>query len=526
VDNNRYHSVWVVTPNRVDAELALSFLAERRIQGRACDSLRALCELLPQGAGCVVLAEEALVESELGILHATLAEQPAWSDLPLILIAGEGAALGAMVERAFPYAGNITLLERPLNPLTLVSAAQVGLRARARQLEVRDLLLQREEALNSRDEFLAMLAHELRNPLAPIRNAVYLQQTLDIDDSMFVKTREIVGKQVTHLTRMLDDLLDVARLERGKVRLQMQRMELNSMITAVVDACSQLAQSRDHVVRIKLASEPLTVDADPVRVEQMVTNLLTNASKFTPNGGEVEIELLRAQDCAVISVRDNGVGLKREMLQAIFEPFTQGDQTLARATGGLGMGLTISRRLAELHGGTIEASSEGEGKGATFVLRLPLAAGPLEKAPNESATGHLSRRRRVLIVEDNPDIRESLRMILELWGHDVLIAETGREGVDMAARERPEVALIDIGLPAMNGYEVARAIRAFDMPAPRAIKLVAVTGYGQHADREKAWQSGFDSHLLKPIDLNALEQLLAEQPAPQTSPRMQASAGR
>jgi signal transduction histidine kinase/ActR/RegA family two-component response regulator len=512
VNSQDYQNVWVVTPNSIDAELALAFLAQRGVAARASATLYELCAAMPAGPGCVVLVEEALVENDLHMLHQALAAQPPWSDVPLVLIAGEHASLEAMVERAFPYSGNITLLQRPINPVTLVSAVHVGLRARMRQLEVRDLLQQRDEALNNRDEFLAMLAHELRNPLAPIRNAVYLQQSLNIDDRMFVKTREIVGKQVTHLTRMLDDLLDVARLERGKVQLQIQRMDLNSLVASSMEAFQAVTQSRRHQVRARLAAVPLPVDADPVRVEQVLTNLLTNAAKFTPEGGVITVEARPDGRFGTVSVSDNGIGLKPEMLNAIFEPFAQGDQSLARANGGLGMGLTISRRIAELHGGKVEAESAGEDKGSTFVLRLPLAKGTSDNvwpAPDSVRSASPSR---VVIVEDNPDIRESTRLILEMWGHRVLTTASGAEGIALVSREGPNVVLIDIGLPGLNGYEVAQAIRASRVANDKPLKLIAVTGYGQPADRERARDAGFDAHLLKPIDIDTLQRMLAEAP--------------
>jgi signal transduction histidine kinase len=456
----------------------------------------------------VVLAEEALLDVDMPGLRELLETQPAWSDLPLILVADSSAGLNTLVEGAFPNAGNVTLLERPLNPLTLVSAVQVGLRARSRQIEVRDLLRSRDQALRQRDEFLAMLAHELRNPLAPMRNALYLQKTLKVDDPLLATTRDILERQVSHMTRMVDDLIDVARLERGKIALQRQRLDLNGAVSAALDACRPAIGERAHRVKTSLAREALFVDADPVRLEQLLANLIVNASKFTPSGGRIELHTRRDGGNALVSVRDNGIGIRPEMLEAIFTPFAQDDHTLARSSGGLGIGLSISRAIAELHGGSLRARSEGAGKGALFEAALPLVEPPAEAARAEPGAAGAARRRRVLVVEDNADIRETLRLLLEHWGHEAMLAGSGDEGLALALQAMPDVALIDIGLPGISGYEVALRIRSATSHWPRRIQLVALTGYGQPADRERAMQAGFDSHLLKPVDPEALGGLL------------------
>jgi signal transduction histidine kinase/CheY-like chemotaxis protein len=502
---NSFHAA-IVTGNPVDAELAVQLLNEDGIHATSCDSISNLCALSPAGLGCIVLAGDSLAESELHPLREMLQDQPAWSDMPLILVAADSAGLRLVIERIFPNTGNLTLLEQPLNPAMLVSAVRLSLRSRARQLEVRDLLAERDEALRMRNEFLAMLAHELRNPLAPMRNAVYLQKSMDIDDPAFEKTRDIFDRQITHMSRMVDDLLDVSRLERGKLQLQCERVDLNTLVTAAVDACLPLTQSHDHTVKINLAQQPLFVDADPVRIEQLLVNLITNAVKFTPEPGEIALETSSGNDIATVSVRDTGIGIAPAMLQSIFHAFTQDDRTLARTGGGLGVGLTIARRLAELHGGSLHAGSEGLNKGSTFTARFPLASTVAAKADDPSQP-HSPQRRRVLIVEDNPDIRETLRMVLEIWGHEVTSADTGQEGLELARREHPDVALIDIGLPGMNGYEVARTIRT-DRLQPQ-IKLVAITGYGQPDDRERTLKAGFDTHLLKPIDPQVLQKIIA-----------------
>ncbi|HZQ75117.1 MAG TPA: ATP-binding protein [Burkholderiales bacterium] len=499
----------IVTPNRADAELALGFLAENGIAASAYDGVGQMGGELPGDAGCILLAEEALADADMPGLRDLLENQPAWSDLPLVLVASHGASLAGLVERAFPNSGNVTLLERPLNPLTLVSAVQVGLRARSRQLEVRDLLEKREEALRQRDDFLAMLAHELRNPLAPMRNAVYVQKTLPIADEVLARTRDILERQIGHLSRLVDDLIDVARLERGKIALQPRRLDLNVAVTGAVEACLPTIQGRAHNARLVLEREALFVDADPVRLEQLLTNLIVNACKFTPPKGDIEVRTAREADAALVCVRDNGVGIEAGMLEAVFEPFAQGDQTLARSAGGLGVGLSIARRIAELHGGSLHAASEGGNRGALFEARFPLKPAPLPAAAPERRAARPALRRRILVVEDNADIRESLRMVLGFWGHDVLLAESGVEGLELVLSEKPDIALLDIGLPGMSGYDLARRIRTEAAGWPRPVRLFALTGYGQPSDRERSREAGFDAHLLKPVDLEVLRELLA-----------------
>ncbi|HEX5055021.1 MAG TPA: hybrid sensor histidine kinase/response regulator [Gammaproteobacteria bacterium] len=502
-------SAALVTANTADAGLALELLEQAGIRMRAYESIGALCKSIPQDIGCIVIGGDALTEDELPLLRTMIENQPAWSDIPLILIGPDSVGLGMLVERILPNSGNLTLLEQPLNQATLISAVRVALRARARQLEVRDLLAQRDEALRMRDEFLAMLAHELRNPLAPMRNAVYLQQRLNIDDPAFTKTRGIFDRQVTHMSRMVDDLLDVARLERGKLQLQRKHVDLNALVTAAVDTSLPAIQAGNHRVKINLARQPLLLNADPVRIEQLVINLITNAAKFTLNPGEITLETRQEGAAGVVSVRDTGIGLTPEMVNAVFQPFTQDDRSLARSRGGLGIGLTIARRLAELHGGSLLASSEGPDKGSIFTARFPLASAAAVEIEQPASAQDSLRPRRIVIVEDNADIRESLRMILEVWGHEVASADTGQRGLELVRRVNPHVALIDIGLPGMTGYEVARTIRTAIAAESPQIKLIAITGYGQPGDRERTLQAGFDTHLLKPIDPQVLHNILS-----------------
>jgi len=495
----------VVSPNGGDRALAQAILAGNRMEAEAFEAMPEIDAADP-GIGCLVLVEEALSEAGMQELQAALHAQPSWSDLQIILIAAHGGSLPGLAERLFPESGNVTLLERPIHPLGLVSAVSVALRARARQVQVRDLLAQNERAVRQRDEFLAMLAHELRNPLAPISNSAYILGTLEHPDPLFAQSRAMIVKQVRHIARLVDDLLDVSRLELGKVELRKQRVNLNESVAAAVE--SSTAQAAHHCLVVRLAETPLPVRADPVRIEQAICNLIVNATKFTPAGGSIEVEAARDGDSAVVSVTDNGVGIKPEMLESIFELFTQDSTTLARTQGGLGIGLTLVRRLVELHGGKVQAYSAGPGSGSRFEARFALDTAPAEELPAAPPRG-ASRSRRVLIVEDANEARESLGVLVKMWKHEVILAANGPEGVERALESRPDVALVDIGLPGFDGYEVAQRIRGENDEWARAVRLVALTGYGQQSDRDRALAAGFDLHIRKPVDPAELRALLA-----------------
>jgi len=500
-------TVYVVSPNLADAAVAVELLSNTGIRARAFEGLREVAGALDESTACLIVVEESLLADDMPALQEGLDRLPGWSDLPLIVIARDVGGIGQLIADAFPRSGNVTLLERPLNPHTLVSAVRVAMRASSHQREVGQLLAEREQAVHARDEFLAMLAHELRNPLAPMRNAVYVLRMLRKDDSLLRSNLEILERQVDHMVRMVDDLMDVARLERGKVNLRTERLDLNRAVAAAVESCLVNAQARGHRISVRFTTDALPIDGDPVRIEQIICNLVNNAAKFTTQPDEIRVSTLAEDGHAVVVVEDKGVGFEPATAESLFEPFLQVENTLERASGGLGMGLTIVRRLVELHGGDVRASSRGRGEGATFRVRLPLARGERPVAAIPRAHEASRSGRRVVVIEDNADIRETMRMLLTLWGHEVLLAGDGRSGVDLVTRERPDVALVDVGLPGMNGYEVARAIRR--EAAQRAIRLIAVTGYGQPADVEAARQAGFDAHLLKPINPDTLQRFIA-----------------
>ncbi|HXD95304.1 MAG TPA: PAS domain S-box protein [Candidatus Acidoferrum sp.] len=362
-----------------------------------------------------------------------------------------------------------------------------------------------EAANRAKDEFLAMLGHELRNPLGTITSAVAVLDTLGSDEATRRLTA-IIGRQTRHLGRLVDDLLDVARVTSGKIGLRTQPIDLHELTARCVDALTQAGRTREH--RLTLQGAAVHVDGDTARLEQIVNNLVDNALKYTPAGGAIAVSTAREGDEAVLRVRDTGKGIRADVLGRVFDLFVQEPQALDRSRGGLGLGLTLVKRLVELHGGSVSASSAGPGQGSEFVVRLPVLATPARggHAPVGPAPASASARRRVLIVEDSADARESLRLLLELGGHVVETSEDGPSGLAKLRAFRPEIALIDLGLPGIDGYTLARIARG--QPETRGIRLVALTGYGQAEDQQRALAAGFDLHVTKPVDVAKLQAVL------------------
>ena len=353
-----------------------------------------------------------------------------------------------------------------------------------------------------------MLAHELRDPLAPMRNSLFILQQMKIDEPLFIKTREVLDRQLNHIVRMVDDLMDVARLERGKVALQQNPLELNMAVASAVDACSHTAKRLGHRLSVQLYDQELPVLADPVRIEQIICNLVNNAAKYTTQPGEIRVETAVEGQFAVITVSDSGIGFEPATAEKLFALFMQANATIDRSAGGLGIGLTIVRRLVELHGDKVNAYSDGINKGSRFVVTLPLVSSkPAQSKPLEPKAVAASRQQRIVVIDGNSDIRETLTLMLEMWGHTVEMAVDGVTGIECILRSQPYIALVDIGLPGTNCYDVARAVRERD--PTRTIRLIALTGYGQPADKERAMRAGFDTHLLKPIAPMVLAETLA-----------------
>jgi PAS domain S-box-containing protein len=358
-----------------------------------------------------------------------------------------------------------------------------------------------------KDDFLATLSHELRNPLAPIRTGASLLLRAPPGSPQAERARQMIERQVGHLTRLVDDLLDVTRITRGKIRLERERLDLCSLVRRTAEDYRQILEASQLSLEVRTCASVLVM-ADPDRLSQVVGNLLGNAAKFTSPGGHVTLTVDREDGEGIIRVRDDGRGIRAEDLDRLFEPFTQAEQSLARTQGGLGLGLALVRGLVKMHGGSVHAESAGEGQGAEFIIRLPLVSGERIDAVVEPRPVVPGRRLRLLLIEDNPDVAESLRDLLDLSGHEVEIAHSGPEGIERARVFQPDAAICDLGLPGIDGYEVARRMRAD--PGLSEVRLFALSGYGRPEDVARSKAAGFDLHLAKPPNLPALEAALGK----------------
>jgi two-component system, chemotaxis family, CheB/CheR fusion protein len=367
-----------------------------------------------------------------------------------------------------------------------------------------------EESARQKDEFLAVLAHELRNPLAPIRTALELMRLAAGNPAVREKAHTVMARQLKQLVRLVDDLLDVSRITRGKIGLHRERVDVGAVIQNAVETSRPFIEAAGHDLTVTLPPEPVYIDADPTRLAQVFANLLNNAAKYTDSSGAIHLAAERHDNSVTVRVRDTGIGIPADMLSHIFEMFTQVDRSLERTHGGLGIGLTLAKRLVEMHGGTIEARSEGAGCGSEFIVQLPaVAIDPAEGADKLSrgAEGLAAPPRRILVVDDNRDAADSLALALQIKGHQVRTAHDGVAAIDAVAEFRPDVVLLDIGMPRLNGHDVARHLRhrhGTERPV-----LIALTGWGQDEDRRRSHEAGFDHHLVKPADPAVLEALLA-----------------
>jgi two-component system CheB/CheR fusion protein len=436
---------------------------------------------------------------------------------PLTRVADGAGRVESEVRRDYPEGSRDELVvSTPFRAkdATLLGVVQVFHDITERK-RVEQALRQSETELRESDrrksEFMAMLSHELRNPLAPIRNSLYVLERAAPGSEQASRANAVIKRQVEHLAGLVDDLLDITRISRGKIRLERRRVELNDLVRRTVDDHRSLFEENGVRLDCKLGREPLFVNADPTRLAQVVGNLLGNAAKFAGHGGlaQVSVSTEPGTRRATILVADSGAGMTKETLARLFEPFMQGESTLDRSKGGLGLGLALARELVRLHGGEIRAHSDGAGRGAEFTVSLPQAEN--EDAPGEPAPANrITTGRRVLIIEDNVDAATSLREVLELDAHQVAVAHDGPTGLAMASTFHPEVVLCDIGLPGMNGYDVARAFRADE--ALKRTFLVALSGYALPEDLQQAAEAGFERHLAKPLGMQALQNLLSSLP--------------
>ncbi|MEO8752776.1 MAG: PAS domain S-box protein [Casimicrobiaceae bacterium] len=384
-----------------------------------------------------------------------------------------------------------------------------GLATIVRDISERRRMLELETEGQRINEFIAMLAHELRNPLAPISNAVRILEKSGNTPEV-ARITQVIGRQVGHLSRLVDDLLDVSRITSGKIRMRKEPLDLSAVVRAAVESVRSLADGAGHTLEVQLTAEPLLAEGDDTRLTQVVVNLLTNAIKYTPRGGQIRVELVARGSMATLRVADNGIGMAKSLIGSAFELFVQGDRSLDRADGGLGVGLTLVKRIVALHGGTVAVTSAGPGKGSEFTVMLPVSNAAAGNASPGLAPGQGAKAQKILVVDDNEDAANSLATLLRISGHEVLVAHDGPDALRLVAADPPDAVLLDLGLPKMDGYQVARRIRA--IPHLAGTRLIAVTGYGQDDDRRAAREAGIDDHLVKPVDFDELLRVIG--PAP------------
>jgi PAS domain S-box-containing protein len=469
----------------------------------------------PQGAWNILRTGQSEIISE--ITESMLMERVKDEELLRIMRElGLKSYIGVPLQTRGKTVGIITFIAaesgRRYQATDLAVAEELAHRA-AIAIENARLFSEVREADRRKDEFLAMLAHELRNPLAPIRNALHIMKQSGPGGSVGEQVREMMERQVQHMTRMVDDLLDVSRITRGKIELRKEVVDLASVVSRTVEAIRPLIEDRHQELTVELPRDSVRLEADPTRLEQVLANLLNNAAKYTDHEGHIWLSAEQKGGELVLRVKDTGMGLAADMLSRIFEPFVQSDRVLHHSQGGLGIGLTLVRSLVEMHGGTVSAHSDGLGRGSEFVVRLP-ALSPREKIGGAREAGEGGNPfegaplRHILVVDDNVDAAESLAILLRMEGHDVRVAHDGAAALAAVEAERPDIVLLDIGMPVMNGYEVAQHLR--QRPGLEPLLLVAMTGWGQEEDRRRSQEAGFDHHLVKPVEPDALHKLLAE----------------
>jgi PAS domain S-box-containing protein len=405
--------------------------------------------------------------------------------------------------------GSRVAVSLTVSPVKSPDGRVTGASAVARDISERLRLIEElREHDRRKDEFLATLAHELRNPLAPIRNGLQILRLASDDKHAIEQARTVMERQVQQAVRIIDDLLDVSRIARNKLRLHQERIDLAKVVQHAVEISRPQIEAAGHELSLNLPSEPIYVHADAARLAQVFSNLLNNAAKYTEPGGRIGITLLRQNGTSVVTVKDTGIGIPAEHLPHVFEMFVQFDRSLERSQGGLGIGLTLSKRLVEMHGGEIEAHSDGPKQGSEFVVRLPaLSAPPADKPATAPCEGQpASGQCKVLVVDDNQDAAESLRILLRIMGHHVITANDGEKALELVASYKPDLVLLDISLPKVDGYEVARRIRQSNIGPD--VKIIALTGWGQEEDKRRSKQAGFDEHLVKPVEPAVLEELL------------------
>ena len=505
--------VIILAPTARDADVTRQALAGAGMEGVVARDWRQAQEFIHDGAGALMFTDVTLTGPGFAGLLLSLQSQPAWSNLPLLALCRQGLLAPALRDAGLR---NLTVLDRPTSMRAMLSAVMTALRGRRWQYQIRDQidsLLQADRSLRladqRKDEFLATLAHELRNPLAPIRTGLQLLTGEAADAEQRRQVTEMMDRQMTQLLRLIDDLLEVSRISTGKLVLRSERLDLRQVVQTALEACEPLIARGGHRLSVSLPDEALPVNGDLTRLAQSLSNLVNNAAKYTPDGGRIDVTLARRGAQAELTVQDSGIGLPADMIKRVFDMFAQVNRSLARAQGGLGIGLALVRSLVAMHGGEVSAASPGPGRGSTFTIRLPLLQ---EAAPTEPLMGDKAeapvRRLRILLVDDNEDAAESLALLLSLYGHEVRVEHGGVAGLAAAAALQPHAIFCDVGMPGMDGHEFASRLRRDARFA--STLLVAVTGWGSDEDRRRSRAAGFDEHLTKPASLEAVTALLAK----------------
>jgi len=493
----------IFAPVGKDARLIVQVLAPVHLACHISAGLGDVVKELQLGATALFVVEEAFNDEFLLELTGFLADQPTWSDLPVLVLSKEGLDSPG-VQRIFERVGNVTLLERPVRRATLVSAALSARRARLRQYEMR-------EVDRRKDEFLAILGHELRNPLAPIRTAMDVLNTIPDSDPKVRSISQVVERQVRHLTRLVDDLLDVARITNDKVALKCERVSVATVLQHAVEICRQQIDAGGHTLDLHQPAASVLLFGDRARLVQSLANVLSNAVKFSPPRSTIHLHAEADGEDIVFVVRDHGAGLEPEACSRIFDLFVQGQAGRSHTLGGLGIGLSLTQRFTRMHGGSVTVSSEGSGQGCEFVLRMPIVV-PERRSKERPAAGasrhHAEDAQRIMVVDDNEDGADMLQVMLEMEGYTVAKAHDGQSAIALAERFRPHAVLMDIGLPDMQGYEAAQRIH--EREGCEDIVFIAMTGWGHDEARRHASDAGMQHYLVKPVDLNVLRKTLSE----------------
>jgi len=492
----------IFAPVGKDGRLIKQVLEHVRLNCHICAELGNVVQELRAGAAALFVIEEAFNAEFLQELTEFLAAQPTWSDLPVVVLSKQGLDSPG-IRRIFEQVGNVTLLERPVRSATLVSAALSARRARRRQYEMR-------EVDRHKDEFLAILGHELRNPLAPIRTAMDVLNAMPDSGPKVRNITQIVERQVKHLTRLVDDLLDVARITNDKVTLQRERVSVATVVQHAVEICRQQIEAGRHTLDLLQSAGNVLLVGDRARLVQSLANVLGNAVKFSPPGSTIHLHVRVEGNEIVFAVRDHGAGLEPEALSHIFELFVQGEAGRSHSLGGLGIGLSLAQRFTRMHGGTVHASSDGAGRGCEFVMRMPIVVverRSQERLAQKPSLHGAEDQVRIMIVDDNKDGADMLQMMLEMDGYAVDMANDGAAAIELAQRMHPHAILMDIGLPDMEGYEVTRRIR--ERMGDEEIVFIAMTGWGHDDARRRAADAGMQHHLVKPVDPEVLRTYLS-----------------